>query len=86
MDNKCPKCGGKLRVFDLKPECPHCGCNLMYYNMEARLEADAEKAEAEWAKVDALLYKLTPRRIRQKRERQAAEAAAEKKEAENENK
>lgn len=32
MDNKCPKCGKKLSVFYLKPECPECGCNIMYYN------------------------------------------------------
>ena len=48
MENKCPKCGAKLSVFYLKPECPKCGCNIMNYNMEERLEADADKAEAEW--------------------------------------
>lgn len=58
MDNKCPKCGTKLRVFYLKPDCPKCGCNIMNYNYEARLEADADKAEAEWAKVDQLLAKF----------------------------
>ena len=47
MENKCPKCGAKLSVFYLKPECPKCGCNIMNYNMEERLEADADKAEAE---------------------------------------
>lgn len=45
MENKCPKCGAKLSVFYLKPECPKCGCNIMNYNMEERLEADADKAE-----------------------------------------
>ena len=50
MENKCPKCGAKLSVFYLKPECPKCGCNIMNYNMEERLEADADKAEAELAK------------------------------------
>ena len=44
MENKCPKCGAKLSVFYLKPECPKCGCNIMNYNMEERLEADADKA------------------------------------------
>ena len=28
----------------LKAECPKCGCNIMNYNMEERLEADADKA------------------------------------------
>lgn len=59
MDNKCPKCGEKLSVFYLKPECPKCGCNIMNYNMEQRLDEDNKKAEAEWAKAQALLDKLT---------------------------
>lgn len=58
MDNKCPKCGKKLSVFYLKENCPECGCNIMYYNMEERLEADAIKAEAEWAKAEELLNKV----------------------------
>ena len=73
MENKCPKCGAKLSVFYLKPECPKCGCNIMNYNMEERLEADADKAdgsavtdeqkaavkaEAEWAKAEKLLAKF----------------------------
>lgn len=64
LENKCPKCGAKLRLFDLKPECPKCGCNLMYYNMEARLAADADKAEAEWAKLE----KIIPKCFRKKEE------------------
>lgn len=43
----CPKCGYKLKITDYKPECPSCGVNLMYYNMEERLAEDADKAEAE---------------------------------------
>lgn len=58
MDNKCPKCGEKLSIFYLKPECPKCGCNIMNYNMEARLEEDAAKAQAEWDKVDKILSKF----------------------------
>lgn len=50
----CPKCNTKLKVFDLKPTCKNCGINIMYYNMEERLEADAQRAEEEWAKVEAL--------------------------------
>lgn len=34
MERKCPKCGGKLGIFDLKPNCPHCGCSIMYYDMD----------------------------------------------------
>ncbi len=58
MDNTCPKCGTKLGFFYLKQTCPECGCDLLYYNMEARLEADAVKAEAEWAKFDKFTARL----------------------------
>lgn len=58
MDNKCPKCGEKLSVFYLKPECPKCGCNIMYYNMESRLEEDSVKAEKEWSALEKLVPKF----------------------------
>ena len=43
----------------LKPNCPKCGCNLMYYNMESRLEEDSVKAEQEWDKLDKLVVDIT---------------------------
>lgn len=46
----CPKCGRKLKLTDLKPECPGCGVNLLYYKIEERLEVDAINAELEHAK------------------------------------
>lgn len=58
IENKCPACGKKLSIFYLKQECPYCHANLLYYNIEERLERDAEKAEAEYAKLDAFLDKL----------------------------
>ena len=64
MDNKCPKCGAKLSIFYLKPTCPKCGCNIMYYNMESRLEEDSIRAEAEWKKAE----KLIPKFIKNKKE------------------
>ena len=64
---KCPKCGGKLGIFDLKPNCPHCGCSIMYYDMDKRLEEDSVKAEAEWQKLDEILDKITPAFIKKKR-------------------
>ena len=67
MERKCPKCGGKLGIFDLKPNCPHCGCSIMYYDMDKRLEEDSVKAEAEWQKLEATLDKITPAFIKKKR-------------------
>lgn len=48
---KCPKCGGNIKATYMKQDCPHCGVNLLYYKMDERLEADAEKAQKE---VDAV--------------------------------
>jgi len=45
----CPKCGVKLKITDWKPNCPKCGVNLVYYGMEERLLADADRAESEHA-------------------------------------
>ncbi len=58
MDNRCPKCDKKLSIFYIKQECPECGCDLLYYDMENRLKQDEEKAEAEFAKLDAFLGKI----------------------------
>lgn len=69
MENTCPKCGEKLSVFYLKQNCPKCGCDLLYYNMEQRLEADAEKAEKEYAALDRFIDKVTPKFIKNKREK-----------------
>lgn len=59
MDSKCPKCGKKLSIFYVKQCCPECGCNLMYYNMENRLEKDAQKAEKEWANINKIVESVS---------------------------
>ena len=74
MERKCPKCGGKLGIFDLKPNCPHCGCSIMYYDMDKRLEEDSIKAEAEWQKLDEILDKITPAFIKKKRKTKRIQA------------
>lgn len=43
----CPKCDHHLKLTDWRPNCPNCGVNLVYYGMEERLLADADKAESE---------------------------------------
>lgn len=58
MDNRCPKCGKKLSLWYIKQNCPECGCNLLYYDMDKRLEEDAKKAEAEFAAWDRFTGKL----------------------------
>lgn len=58
MENKCPKCGKKLSLFYVKQECDNCGCNLLYYDMENRLEQDARQAKEEYDKFYALVNKL----------------------------
>jgi len=55
---KCPKCGRKLTLFDWKPNCPACGVNLVYYGMEERLMAEADKAEAEHARTQKKIDRL----------------------------
>lgn len=67
MDNSCPKCGKKLSLFYIKQNCPDCGCNLVYYDMENRLEKDAEKAEAEFAAFDRFIDKVIPKFLKNKK-------------------
>ena len=45
----CPKCGGEIPFYDLKPNCRHCGVNIMYYTQEAGLSRDAKRTELEGA-------------------------------------
>ena len=58
MAAKCPKCGEKLGVFDIKAECKACGTNIPNYNWEERLEQDNALAEAKFAKLYNTLNKL----------------------------
>lgn len=45
----CPHCNYKLSLVDLKTECPVCGVNIPYYNMDEVLKKEADKAEYEHA-------------------------------------
>jgi len=40
-----PNCEYKLRLSDWKPNCPKCGTNILYYKMEERLLAEADRVE-----------------------------------------
>lgn len=55
MMSKCPKCDTKISPFYMKEKCPNCGVNLLYYNLESRLEEDAKTADREYAAVEHFL-------------------------------
>ena len=46
---QCPKCGGEIPFYHLKPNCEHCGVNIMYYTQEEGLTRDAKRTELEGA-------------------------------------
>lgn len=56
--SKCPKCGKKLSPFYFKDTCPKCNVNLLYYDLEKRLAADALQAEKEVDAVNRFLNVL----------------------------
>ncbi len=65
--DKCPKCGKKLSMFYIKQECPECGCDILYYDLDKRLEEDAQQAEKEFEALDSFLDKVTPSFIKNKK-------------------
>ena len=68
MASNCPKCGGRLRIYHIKAECPHCKANIPNYNWEARLEEDSAIAEAKFAslyrKLNLLKYSVFGTKLR----------------------
>lgn len=62
MKNKnrfcCPKCKKYINPLYMKPNCPHCNVNLLYYQMDSRLEQDADKAKKEVDAVNGFLNML----------------------------
>ena len=58
MATNCPSCGKKLKWYNIKAECIHCGVNIPNYNWEARLEEDNKIAEAKFASLYAKLNML----------------------------
>ncbi len=55
---KCPKCGHKLKLTDWKPNCPNCGVNIVYYNMDERLQEEADIAELDHVRVQKKIDRL----------------------------
>ena len=48
---KCPNCSYKLRLWDIKAECPQCKINIPNFNWEERLEEDAARSEKAFARL-----------------------------------
>ncbi len=48
---KCPNCSYKLKIWDIKAECPKCKTNIPNFNWEERLEEDAVRSELAFAKL-----------------------------------
>lgn len=58
MSNKCPKCNEKLSPLYMKQNCPKCNTNLVYYDLDKRLEADHIQAMKEQEAVDKMLNNI----------------------------
>ena len=54
----CPKCGGEIPFFDLKPNCRHCGVNILYYTQEEGLIRDAKRTELESASARMIIARI----------------------------
>jgi hypothetical protein len=67
--DKCPKCGKKLSMFYVKQTCDECGCDILYYDMDKRLEEDAAQAEKEFEALENFLDKVTPSFIKKRKEK-----------------
>lgn len=58
MSNRCPKCNTKLSPLYMKQNCPECGTNIVYYDLDNRLQADHEKAMKEQEAVDKIINNI----------------------------
>lgn len=56
--SNCPKCNEKLSPLYMKQNCPKCGTNLVYYDLDNRLQADHEKAMREQEAVERILNNI----------------------------
>ena len=54
----CPKCGKKLRIFDISQFCPACGVNMRFVNFEENFLREAKMAELSQAGLKVKLRNL----------------------------
>ena len=43
----CPKCNAHLKMTDWRQHCPHCGANIVVYDLQERLMQQADVAEVQ---------------------------------------
>lgn len=55
---KCPKCGAEIPFYDLKPNCKHCGVNILYYTQDYELERDAKLTELDNAAARMVIARI----------------------------
>lgn len=55
---KCPKCGADIPFYDLKPNCRHCGVNILYYTQDYELERDVKLTELDNAVARMVIAKV----------------------------
>lgn len=64
---KCPKCGRRLRIFDISQFCSGCGVNMRFYNFEENFIREAKLAELSQAglkvKIRNLKYSFSGSRL-----------------------
>ena len=65
--DKCPKCGKKLTIFNISQTCKECGCDILNYELDKRLEEDAIQAEKEFEALEKFLDKITPQFIKNRK-------------------
>ncbi len=54
----CPKCGGRIHIYNVSQYCPHCKANLMFYGFEERFYRDAKITELSMANVRVKFQKF----------------------------
>ena len=54
----CPKCNGVIPFYDLRPNCKHCGVNIMYFTQQALLSRDAKRTELEGAAARMVIARI----------------------------
>ena len=55
---QCPKCGGHIPFYDLRPNCKHCGVNIWYFSQQASLAYDAKRTELEGAAARIVIARI----------------------------